>query len=222
MELPFGREEFLQVFVRFNLELWPWHVVAIAAAGFVVGLAVAAGHGRRADGVISGALAAFWLVSGVAFQWLHFTAVTPAGYVFGWIFVAGAAAFLWWGCVRGTLSFERPRGWRGIAGAVLVVYAIAGYPLAGAAVGHVYPAVPVLGVAPCPTTLLTVGLLLWGRIPVPRAVVLAPLAWSLVGLSAALNLGMVEDLGLAFAALCCAVLLAQPVPRGGAAFARSA
>jgi hypothetical protein len=88
-------------------------------------------------------------------------------------------------------------------------------------VGHVYPAVPVLGLAPCPTTLLTVGLLLWGRAPVPRAAVVAPLAWSLVGLAAAVNLGMVEDLGLAFAALCCAVLVAQPVPRG-AAIARAA
>lgn len=222
MELPFGREEFLQVFVRFNLELWPWHVVAIAAAGLVVGLAVAAGHSRWADVVISGTLASFWLVSGVAFQWRHFTSVTPAGYLFGWVFVAGAAAFLWAGCVRAALSFDRPRGLRGLAGVVLVAYAIAGYPLAGAAVGHVYPAVPVLGLAPCPTTLLTVGLLLWGRAPVPRAAVVAPLAWSLVGLGAAVNLGMVEDLGLAFAALCCAVLLAQPVPRGGAAIVRAA
>jgi hypothetical protein len=209
MDLPFTREEFLEVFARLNQELWPLQIVAIALAGLIVGLALAVARRSPLDRVIAAVLASFWLVSGVGFHLRHFTAVNPAAHLFGWAFVAGAASLLWAGCVRNALAFRPPCGWRGILGAVLVAYAIVGYPVVGAAVGHVYPTVPVLGLAPCPTTLLTGGILLWAAAPVPRLVALAPLAWSLVGLSAAVRLGMVEDLGLALSAVACASALAD-------------
>jgi len=52
------------------------------------------------------------------------------------------------------------------------------------------------GVAPCPTTIFTIGMLLLAR---GRWVVwlsIIPLLWSLVGLAAALQLGIPEDFGL--------------------------
>jgi hypothetical protein len=203
MDLPFTRAEFLEVFVRYNAEIWPLQVLTIAVAGFVVGLALTRRATTLGDRAIALALAFFWGVSGLGFHLRHFTAVTPAAHIFGWASVAGAAALLWAAFARTPLAFRPPRGWRGALGVALIVYAIVVYPLLGAAAGHVYPAAPVLGVAPCPTTLLTVGLLLWASPPAPRLVLAVPFAWSIVALGAALKLGVTEDFGLLASAFGC-------------------
>lgn len=40
---------------------------------------------------------------------------------------------------------------------LLILYALIGYPAFGYFAGHHYPSVPVFGVAPCPTTIFTIG-----------------------------------------------------------------
>ena len=87
-----------------------------------------------------------------------------------------------------------------IIGAALLTYAVVGYPLLGYALGHRYPAAPTFGV-PCPTTIFTLGLGVWAGASLPRRLLIAPLAWSIVGTSAAITLGMIEDLGLLAAAI---------------------
>lgn len=42
----------------------------------------------------------------------------------------------------------------------LVAYAMVIHPVIGILVGHTWPAMPMLGIAPCPTTIFTIGLLL--------------------------------------------------------------
>jgi hypothetical protein len=49
---------------------------------------------------------------------------------------------------------------------------------------------------PCPTTIFTLGLLLFAAPPVPRIAFLVPLLWAAVGSVAAVSLGVVEDFGL--------------------------
>lgn len=63
------------------------------------------------------------------------------------------------------------------------------------------------GVAPCPTTIFTFGLLLLTRGPVPLRLLVIPLLWALVGASAALHLGVREDLGLVVTGLVATALL---------------
>jgi hypothetical protein len=79
------------------------------------------------------------------------------------------------------------------------VYALAVYPLIGILAGHHYPRTPVFGVAPCPTTIFTFGLLLWASRPVPLLVVVIPFLWSVVAMSAAVNLNVPQDYGLGVA-----------------------
>ena len=80
------------------------------------------------------------------------------------------------------------------------MFALAGYPLLGLLVGHRYPAFPTFGL-PCPTTILTIGLLVLAGPRAPRVLWIVPLLWSAVGASAALSLGMHEDLSLPAAGL---------------------
>ena len=59
--------------------------------------------------------------------------------------------------------------------------------------GHRYPAAPMFGITPCPVTLFTLGLFLLTTRPVPVRLLASPLAWSLVGGSAAFLLHVPQD-----------------------------
>ncbi|WP_416385306.1 DUF6064 family protein [Sinorhizobium meliloti] len=66
---------------------------------------------------------------------------------------------------------------RTVAGLALAAYAISIYQVIGWLFGHVYPAVPLFGIAPCPTTIFTIGILLLGPWHVARWLLLIPVLW---------------------------------------------
>jgi hypothetical protein len=98
-----------------------------------------------------------------------------------------------------------------MVGGVLILYAMVAYPIIGTLLGHGYPRSPSFGVAPCPTTIFTIGMLAFLSAPFPRYVFAIPIAWALIGSQAALQFGVYEDLGLLVAGLA-AVWLAFDFP----------
>lgn len=209
MHLPFTVEQFLEVFARYNEAIWPAQLGAYLLGAAT--LAVALRGGRVAARVVPALLAAAWAFVGVAYHWWSFAGVNPVARAFAAAFVL-EAALLVEAALRARLEFPgRSRGGaRLLLGGAVVAYAAVGYPLLGAALGHVYPAAPTFGVTPCPTTIFTFGvfLLTGGRFPLRLLIV--PLAWSAIGTSAALELGMREDLGLPVAGVIAASVLGRP------------
>jgi hypothetical protein len=198
LQLPFTAEQFLDVFARYNLTVWPAQLVLTALGGLLV-LAAARGGPRRGRLVALG-LAALWLWTGMAYHLAFFSAVNPAAPLFAALTLAQAGLFVDAARRGRPIEFRPGRDWRGPAGAGLLAYALVAYPALGLALGHRYPAAPTFGL-PCPTTLFTFGLLLWQRERVPPALVVLPVVWSAIGAWAAVGLGMWEDLGLAAAAV---------------------
>lgn len=210
MNLPFNREEFFAVFARYNEAVWPGQVV-------LVGLALAAvffawRQQPAGDRISSGILAMLWAWMGVVYHFLFFRSINPAAVLFGVAFLLEAAALAVVGVARGRLHFRGAADARGLAAGAMVVYALVLYPLLGQAAGHSYPATPTFGL-PCPTTIFTLGLLLLARPRVPKVLLVVPLAWSVVGAVAALQLGVFQDLGLPVAGLAIA-LLVFAAPKG--------
>ena len=78
----------------------------------------------------------------------------------------------------------------------LLAYARIGYPLLGQMLGHGYPAMPMLGISPCPVTVFTFGLFLLTTEPIPRRLLVIPGVWSLIGGSAAFLLSVPQDWSL--------------------------
>jgi hypothetical protein len=209
MDVPFSTGEFLGVFARYNQAVWPAQVVFVAVAVLAVLLALrpSPGAGRAVVGV----LASFWAWMGAVYHALFFTAINPAAYLFAILFVA-QAALLAAAAAGEAPTFRLRADARGITGVLLLAYALAGYPAVGYLLGHRYPHAPTFGL-PCPTTIFTLGLLLWAeRLPVRLLII--PVAWSLVGSTAAGSLGMGEDYALLPAA---AAALVLALPRGRAA-----
>ena len=215
MRLPFTPEAFFDVFERYNEAVWPAQVALALLALVAVGLAVRGEGVARARGV-AGVLALLWLWMGVVYHLAFFRAINPAAVAFGVAFVAQAALLVWYGVLRARLAFRPRLDARGVSGGLLLAYALVGYPLLGAALGHGYPASPTFGL-PCPTTIFTLGLLLWAAPPAPWPVLVIPLGWAIVGTSAAVQLGVREDFGLGVAALAVVVLTVTARLRHGPA-----
>jgi hypothetical protein len=81
------------------------------------------------------------------------------------------------------------------------------YPLLGISLGHTYPRSPMFGVTPCPATIFTFGMLLWTTKPVPVYLLIIPLLWSIIGMSAAVSLRVYEDFGLVVAGVLGTILI---------------
>jgi hypothetical protein len=198
VSLPFSQDQFFAVFAAYNLSVYPAQLLFLLLG---LGVVLACMRPvRGADRAIGGVLALLWLWMGVVYQWGFFSAVNPAARAFGAGFVVEAGLLVWYQVIRRHLSFRMPPSWRGGLGLALLIYAFAVYPAVGWALGHRYPAAPTFGL-PCPTTIMTLGLLLWTERRPPAAVMVIPWLWGLVGTTAAFQLGIREDLGLLVAVI---------------------
>jgi hypothetical protein len=151
---------------------------------------------RTATAAISAILASMWLVNGVGYHWAFFSEINAAARVFGLLFLVQALFLLGAPLARPEFRIEARADARTILGLGLAGFATILYPLWGRLAGHVWPAVPTFGLAPCPTTIFTIGLLLLGSWRVARWLLVMPVLWSAVGGSAAVLLGVPQDYGL--------------------------
>lgn len=211
MHLPFTQGQFLDVFGAYNAALWPAAAALwlLTAAGVVWLI-----RSRANPRYLAALLALHWVWVGAVYQLHYFAAINPAARLFGLMFLLEAVLILWFGVVRVEWSFAwAPRaGIRGAAAAFFLCYAL-GYPLLALAIGLRWPRLPTFGV-PCPTTIFTVGLVLSAGGRPLRGLSLIPLAWCVVGGSAAILFGMVPDFVLMLAGVALLVHLVLPQRMG--------
>ena len=149
-----------------------------------------------------------WFWNGIAYHLLFFSPINKAAYGFGVLFVVQGLLFVWTGVFRKKLTFRYPQsGLFSTLGFMAIVYSMVVYPALGMLLGHTYPRAPMFGIAPCPTTIFTFGLLLWTVPKIPRYLVIIPLLWSVIGFGAALNFGIKEDIGLLISGVLAAALI---------------
>jgi Family of unknown function (DUF6064) len=206
MNPPFTIEQFLGVFVAYNAAIWPAQIVA-----YILGIvAVSALWMERSivTGLILSILAVLWAWNGIGYHFLFFAQINPAAKLFAGLFMLQAFLFAVSGVVANAVHFEPDRSLRSIAGATFIIYAMFVYPILGLWAGHGLMKGPMFGVAPCPTIIFTIGMLLLARGPWVIWLSIIPFLWSLVGLAAAAQLGIPEDLGLAVAGLVLVAVLA--------------
>jgi hypothetical protein len=202
--IPFTEREFFQVFADYNNTIWPAQVLLIVVAIGLIGMALRA-RPAGATFVWLG-LSALWLWSGVVYHITHFSAVNPAAYAFGALFIVQSILFA--GAATSEINVRPSNDAWGKGGFVLVGYALVAYPIIGLIAGERYPALPTFG-APCPITLYTLGLMLWTQGRVPLRLLVVPGIWAGVATSAALSFGVLQDLLLPFAAVTVSALLVR-------------
>jgi len=202
MQPPFSREEFLGVFVAYH-NAFAFMPVVLAAVG-VIGAATL-GKRPKLSLVICAAL---WLWMALAYFAVLFSSLTPAGYLFAGLFAAQGFLLLHAAKQRTSPPVSESNRSAAMVAIVLVGYALVAYPVVGFLAGQRYPAMPTFGL-PCPTTIFTLGVLAWWGTSLPSRLLVIPTLWAVVGTSAALNFGIVEDLALLPAAVAVVVLRAR-------------
>ncbi len=200
MKVPFTQEAFLGVFSAYNQAIWPVlplvYLVGVALPALVL-VRRSTVPGRPAALL----LAVLWLWMGGVYHIGFFSRINPAAYLFGALFIVQGLLLIMFAFARGGLPLRFRGGARDWTGGAFVLYALVVYPLIGYLSGHGYPQAPLFGVAPCPTTIFTFGILLWSQRRVPWYLFVIPLLWSLLGFSAAASFGIIEDFGLPVAGI---------------------
>lgn len=160
-----------------NAALWPLHVAMVAA-----GLAIVLLVRRRPEGAnlwVGGVLGLSWALVAWSFLLDRYTAINWAiAYVVPAFFLQAvlllAAAIL----PRG-LTFDR-RDSIGRAGLLLSLAGLLLYPCLALASGRPWTQAETFGIAPDPTAIVTLGLLLASRGPMLAALLPVPLLWCLL------------------------------------------
>ena len=195
--LPFTIDQFFGVFEQYNQAIWPIHIFA-----YILGIAaifLTVKKTRYSNQAISVILACFWAWMGIVYHLMYFRTINGAALGFGVLFIIQAIVWLVFGVIRPKLSFQLNTNPYVLTGILLIVYAMLVYPILGTLLGHGYPRSPSFGVAPCPTTIFSFGLLLLTSAKVPKSVLVIPFLWSLLGFTASFLLGVHEDIGLVVA-----------------------
>jgi hypothetical protein len=194
--LPFTSDQFLDVFEVYHAA-WP-NAAPVLIILAVLAAILAVVRNSRVKPLPALILSLFWFWAGAAYHLAFFIAINPAAYIFGGMFIAQGVLVLIGALTGKGFSFEFRKDVRGIVGVILIVYALALYPLIGSLLGHTYPRAPSFGL-PCPVTIFTFGLLLWDRAAIRWYVLAVPALWAFIGSTAAVFFGIWQDLGLPLA-----------------------
>jgi hypothetical protein len=174
--LMFSARTYYRLFASHNQALWPAQFLALAA-GVVIAIVIARRTDAMAGRIAATLLAIAWLAVAGGYFWMRYATIHTAGRYFAAAFAVEAAALVWEGVTRRGLEFSLGRG-VGRVGAVVFGFALLLYPLIARLAGRPWTQAEIFGLAPDPTVIATLGLLLAAK----RAawwLWVIPIGWSL-------------------------------------------
>lgn len=171
--LLFSPRTYYRLFELYNLAIWPAQMLALGLGGAI--LVLVRGGAPWAGRVVSALLAACWLWVAWAYLLERYDTINWAARYFALGFIMEALLLVWTGLVRGRLCFRPGQDGRdGRPGLAIFVFALTLHPLIGPSLGRPWTQVELFGLAPDPTVVGTLGVLLaangrvfWGLLAVP-------------------------------------------------------
>jgi len=176
--LLFSPQTYYRLFELYNIAWWPLHMLAWAFG--VAVLALGRRGGDRAGRAIAAILALSWLWVAWGFHWQRYAGINLAAGYFAWAFAAQALLLLWVGAVRGRLTPVPTSTMQSRIGLGLLLFALVVIPLLGPLLGRSWTQAEVFAMAPDPTALATLGVLLLAGGRFTYALYPIPVAWCLI------------------------------------------
>lgn len=216
MTLPYSVEVFFTLMAQYNGANFPAGplgvVLALALLLLVVQPHLLPIAGR--DRMIAVLLSAAWIWVGMLHQLDMMATLNFMAPYYGFAWIVGGLLIGLSGTVFGHVRFGFPQQLRGWVGAALALFGAFGYPLIVLLLGYGWAALPLVGTAPDPTAIFTVGMLLMVRDRTPLHLLLIPLAWGGVAAASAYLLRFPLDYSVTVAVLAaCALAIRQRVHR---------
>jgi hypothetical protein len=166
--LLFSPRTYYRLFELYNQAVWPAHILALA-----LGLAIVVLWQGRAISII---LAGWWLWVAWAYFLIRYDTINWAARYFALGFVAQALLLIWGGVVGKRLVLRPRADGLGAAGLALFLFALIAQPLIGPLLGRQWPAAEIFGLAPDPTVIATLGVVLAAQKPLWELLVI-PCVW---------------------------------------------
>jgi hypothetical protein len=176
--LLFSPRVYYRLVERHNEAVWPVQVLALGLGLAILGLLLRprAWQGRA----VSAILAILWVWIAAAFFWQRYATINWAAIYVALVFAGEALLLVWIGVVRGGLSFRLHRDAAGILGMTLFILSLSLYPMIAPLAGRRWHQAEIFGVAPDPTVLATLGLLLLARGRSRWQLLVVPVLWCVI------------------------------------------
>ena len=175
--LMFSPETYYRLFELYNAAIWPAQIATLAAGGaiFVLMVSRIPWSGRA----VALLLAYVWLIVAYFYFYERYATINIAAPYYALAFAAQAMLLLLIGGAAGKLTFAKRDGWVRRTGLGLLLFELAVQPLIGPLLGRSWGAIELFGIAPDPTALATLGVLL-GADRMRFELFVIPLVWCAV------------------------------------------
>jgi hypothetical protein len=203
MKTPFTTEQFFEVFEKYNTSVFPMQLVFFLLA--IGSFLFFNSKTPKKDFYIGAFLGMIWLWMGIVYHILFFSVINNAAFLFGGVFIL-QGIFILYHTFTGRLIFSFYKSPKAITGYFLLIFSLIIYPLIGYISNGSYSKVISIGL-PCPTTIYTFGIFLLTEKRFAKYLLIIPSGWAVIGLGAAFNFGVYQDLLLPLAAIISNVLL---------------
>lgn len=173
--LLFSPRTYYRLFELYNLAIWPAQIIALAL-GIAI-LFLLRGGADRGSRAIAATLAAAWLWVAWAYLLQRYDTINWAARYFAAGFALEGLLLLGLGVIGGWLRIRPATDAAGRFGLGLFVFALVAQPLIGPFVGREWTEVEIFGLAPDPTAVGTMGLVLAVTGRAFAALLAIPLIW---------------------------------------------
>lgn len=204
LPVPFTLQQFLEMIEHYNATFGPIRVVAVVLG--ISTIVLGAVGEKYSSRISAGILAFYWIWVGIFFNGLFFSRLYALAIAFAALFLIQGLLFVYAGIIRNSLSFSFKPTAYGVVGAIFIFYGIAGYPLIEYMLLRGGQRLLSFGITPCPTTVFTLGMLLWSKGKMPKYVLIIPFVYSVSGIIPIL-LGITEDIGLVVSGIIAPILI---------------
>jgi Family of unknown function (DUF6064) len=176
--LLFSPRTYYRLLERYNEALWPAQILALGVGLGIFGLLRRPGEWRGR--LIAAILAMLWGWIGWAFLWKRYATINWAAIYLVPLFALQVLLLLWTGVVRPRLVFRSGRQVAGLLGTALLFLSLALYPIIAPVSGRPWRQAEIFGVAPDPTTIATLGVLLLSGGQTRWELLAVPVLWCLI------------------------------------------
>ena len=173
--LLFSPRTYYRLLERQNEALWPWQLITLAMALGIFGLLQR--PVRWQGRAISGFLSIAWASVAWSFFWTRYATINWAAKYFALLFALELLLIVWVGVVQGRLRFRLGGDVPGRFGVAILGLAVVIYPVLAPLAGRPWQQAEIFGVAPDPTVLATLGLLLLRDGPPRWELLPGPILW---------------------------------------------
>jgi Family of unknown function (DUF6064) len=207
--LLFSPRTYYRLFELYNAAIWPLQVLALALGAAVLAMLLRDVNWRGR--AIAAILAACWLWVAWGYLLVRYDTINWAASYFAAGFAIEALLLVWTGIIRDRLHLRPSSDWTGRAGLCIFLFALAVHPLIGPLTGRPWLQVEIFGVAPDPTAIATLAVLVAAQRP-HWLLLVVPLLWCAISGATLWSMASPDALVVPAAALAALVLAAWKSP----------